>query len=220
MNSGYPYHSAAVEPPSAGNDRVLEMSRPSPVVDGEVPLPTALAAQEHWLILVGKGNNGGDGVVAARHLRDAGVRVTLLYAAEPSALAGGSAAVQRDAAAALGIPALVHGNAAVDYGAFTGIVDVLLGTGASGAPSGAYAALIQAANDSGLPIVSADIPSGLDAATGARHEPCISAGVTVCLAFLKRGLVQYPGAEAAGRVVVRSIGIPASLYRTQTKESF
>lgn len=208
-----------MEEAPTGNDHALAMSRPSPVIDGVDRLPTALAAQEHWLILVGKGNNGGDGVVAARHLRDAGVRVTLLYAAEPSALAG-EAAVQRDAAAALGIPALVHGNAAVDYGAFTVIVDALLGTGASGAPSGAYAALIQAANDSGLPIVSADIPSGLDADTGARHEPCISAGVTVCLAFLKRGLVQYPGAEAAGRVVVRSIGIPASLYRTQTKESF
>jgi len=197
-----------------GNDHALAMSRPSPVIDGEARLPTALAAQQHWLILVGKGNNGGDGVVAARHLRDAGMRVTLLYAAEPSALAG-EAAVQRDAAAALGIPALVHGREAVDYGAYTGIVDALLGTGATGAPRGAYAALIQAANDSGLPIVSADIPSGLDADTGARHEPCISAAVTVCLAFLKRGLVQYPGAEAAGRVVVRSIGIPASLCREQ-----
>ncbi|MHA2857966.1 NAD(P)H-hydrate dehydratase [Paenibacillus lautus] len=207
--SGY---SSGAEGPSTGNDRVIEMSRPSPFVDGDARLPTALAEQEHWLILVGKGNNGGDGVVAARHLRDAGISVTLLYAAEPSALAG-EAAVQRDAAAALGIPALVHGRAAVDYGAYTGIVDALLGTGATGAPRGAYAALIQAANDSGLPIVSADIPSGLDADTGARHEPCISAAVTVCLAFLKRGLVQYPGAGAAGRVVVRSIGIPASLCR-------
>lgn len=209
--SGY---SAASEGPSTGNERVIEMSRPSPVIDGDARLPSALAAQEHWLILVGKGNNGGDGVVAARHLRDAGISVTLLYAAEPSALAG-EAAVQRDAAAALGIPALVHGRAAVDYGAYTGIVDALLGTGATGAPRGAYAALIQAANDSGLPIVSADIPSGLDADTGARHEPCISAAVTVCLAFLKRGLVQYPGAGAAGRVVVRSIGIPVSLCREQ-----
>lgn len=207
-------YSAASEGPFTGNDRVIEMSRPSPVIDGDARLPTALAAQEHWLILVGKGNNGGDGVVAARHLRDAGISVTLLYAAEPSALAD-EAAVQRDAAAALGIPALVHGRAAVDYGAYTGIVDALLGTGATGTPRGAYAALIQAANDSGLPIVSADIPSGLDADTGARHEPCISAAVTVCLAFLKRGLVQYPGAGAAGRVVVRSIGIPASLCREQ-----
>ncbi|MCM3262194.1 NAD(P)H-hydrate dehydratase [Paenibacillus lautus] len=207
-------YSAAAEGPFTGNERVIEMSRPSPVIDGDARLPTALAAQERWLILVGKGNNGGDGVVAARHLRDAGISVTLLYAAEPSALAG-EAAVQRDAAAALGIPALVHGRAAVDYGAYTGIVDALLGTGATGAPRGPYAALIQAANDSGLPIVSADIPSGLDADTGARHEPCISAAVTVCLAFLKRGLVQYPGAGAAGRVVVRSIGIPASLCREQ-----
>ena len=97
--SGYP---AAAEGPSTGNERVIEMSRPSPIVDGDARLPSVLAAQEHWLILVGKGNNGGDGVVAARHLRDAGISVTLLYAAEPSALAG-EAAVQRDAAAALGI---------------------------------------------------------------------------------------------------------------------
>ncbi|MEC0308552.1 NAD(P)H-hydrate epimerase, partial [Paenibacillus lautus] len=128
-----PEDSAGAEARISGNDRALEMSRPSPVIDGEARLPTALAAHEHWLILVGKGNNGGDGVVAARHLRDAGIRVTLLYAAEPSALAG-EAAVQRDAAAALGIPALVHGHDAVDYGAYTGIVDALLGTGATGAP--------------------------------------------------------------------------------------
>ncbi|MEC0205888.1 NAD(P)H-hydrate epimerase, partial [Paenibacillus lautus] len=86
-----PEDSAAAEAPTSGNDRALEMSRPSPVIDGETRLPTALAAREHWLILVGKGNNGGDGVVAARHLRDAGIRVTLLYAAEPSALAGEAA---------------------------------------------------------------------------------------------------------------------------------
>ncbi|MEK3732245.1 NAD(P)H-hydrate dehydratase [Paenibacillus sp. FSL M8-0334] len=183
-------------------------------VEDDALLDPALAEDEHWLILVGKGNNGGDGLVAARHLRDAGVRVTLLFAAEPSALAG-AAALQRDAAAALGIPARVHGADAVDMGAFTGIVDALLGTGAAGAPRGAYAALIQAANDSGLPIVSADIPSGLDADTGALHEPCIRAAVTVCLAFLKRGLVQCPGAEAAGRVVLRAIGIPRSLGREQ-----
>ncbi|MEJ9217806.1 NAD(P)H-hydrate epimerase, partial [Paenibacillus glucanolyticus] len=74
-------HSTVMGPHFAANDLALEMSRPSPVLDGDVRLPTALSAQEHWLILVGKGHNGGDGVVAARHLRDAGVRVTLLYAA-------------------------------------------------------------------------------------------------------------------------------------------
>lgn len=81
----------------------------------------------------------------------------------------------------------------------------------AGAPRGAYAALVKAANDSGKPIVSADVPSGLDADTGEVYEPCIQARVTVCFALLKRGLVQYPGASAAGRIVVRAIGIPTRL---------
>lgn len=165
---------------------------------------------QQWYMLIGKGNNGGDGLVAARHLVEAGLGVTLVYADAPEALRG-EAAVQRDAAAQLGIPALVHGREAVDFSRCTGIVDALLGTGSRGAPRGDYAALIEAANDSGKPVVSADVPSGLDADTGEVYEPCIQARVTVCLALLKRGLVQYPGASAAGRIVVRAIGIPALL---------
>ncbi|NMO98139.1 NAD(P)H-hydrate dehydratase [Paenibacillus lemnae] len=187
--------------------------------DASLHLPNPSA--QHWLVLAGKGSNGGDGAAAARHLCEAGLRVTLLYAAAGPAELSGAAALQQDAAAKLGIPQKFHGrDEAVELRAYTGIVDALLGTGASGAPRGAYAALIQAANDSGLPIVSADIPSGLDADTGARHEPCVRASVTVCLAFLKRGLVQYPGAEAAGRVVVRSIGIPSSLCRQHGVNTF
>ncbi|WP_339312489.1 NAD(P)H-hydrate dehydratase [Paenibacillus sp. FSL M7-0896] len=181
-------------------------------VSGDAALTLAGAGGEHWLVLAGKGNNGGDGLVAARHLREAGIAVTLVYAAAPESLAG-EAALQRDAAAAMGIPAVVYGRDALDLAACSGIVDALLGTGSAGAPRGAYAELIAAANASGRAIVSADIPSGLDADTGETHEPCIHASVTVCLAFLKRGLLQYPGAGAAGRVVVRSIGIPAALAR-------
>lgn len=173
-------------------------------------LVMAHPADQHWYMLIGKGNNGGDGLVAARHLLEAGLGVTLIYADAPESLRG-EAAVQRDAAAQLGIPALVHGREAVDFSRCTGIVDALLGTGSQGAPRGAYAALIEAANDSGKPVVSADVPSGLNADTGEVYEPCIQARVTVCLALLKRGLVQYPGATAAGRIVVRAIGIPARL---------
>ncbi|MFK0525501.1 NAD(P)H-hydrate dehydratase [Paenibacillus illinoisensis] len=173
-------------------------------------LVMAHPADQHWYMLIGKGNNGGDGLVAARHLLEAGLGVTLIYADAPESLRG-EAAVQRDAAAQLGIPALVHGREAVDFSRSTGIVDALLGTGSQGAPRGAYAALIEAANDSGKPVVSADVPSGLNADTGVVYEPCIQARVTVCLALLKRGLVQYPGATAAGRIVVRAIGIPARL---------
>lgn len=168
------------------------------------------AAAERWFILVGKGNNGGDGLAAARYLRDAGIAVTLVYAVPPESLSG-EAALQRDAAAAMGLPAVVYGRDRLDLAEGSGILDALLGTGGAGAPRGAYAELIAAANSSGKIIVSADIPSGLNADTGETHEPCIHASVTVCLAFLKRGLLQYPGAAAAGHVRVRAIGIPAAL---------
>lgn len=168
------------------------------------------AATERWFILVGKGNNGGDGLAAARYLRETGIAVTLVYAVPPESLSG-EAALQRDAAAAMGLPAVVYGRDRLDFAECSGILDALLGTGAAGAPRGAYAELIAAANSSGKVIVSADIPSGLNADTGETHEPCIHASVTVCLAFLKRGLLQYPGAGAAGHVKVRAIGIPSSL---------
>ncbi|MEK4234579.1 NAD(P)H-hydrate dehydratase [Paenibacillus sp. FSL H7-0714] len=168
------------------------------------------AATERWFILVGKGNNGGDGLAAARYLREIGIAVTLVYAVPPESLSGEDA-LQRDAAAAMGLPAVVYGRDRLDLAECSGILDALLGTGAAGAPRGAYAELIAAANSSGKVIVSADIPSGLNADTGETHEPCIHASVTVCLAFLKRGLLQYPGAGAAGHVKVRAIGIPSSL---------
>ena len=173
-----------------------------------------LAEDTHWAILVGKGNNGGDGLVAARHLMDAGAAVTLIYAEPPEVLRG-DARVQEQIVKLLGIPELVYGQDLVklDQSRYTGIIDALLGTGASGAPRGAYAELITAANASKLPIVSADIPSGLQADTGEVNHPCIRATVTVCLAFLKRGLVQYPGAEAAGRVITAPIGIPSLLCK-------
>ncbi|OZQ82886.1 NAD(P)H-hydrate dehydratase [Paenibacillus sp. VTT E-133291] len=168
------------------------------------------AAAERWFILVGKGNNGGDGLAAARYLRETGIAVTLVYAVPPESLSG-EAALQRDAAAAMGLPAVVYGRDRLDLAECSGILDALLGTGAAGAPRGAYAELIAAANSSGKVIVSADIPSGLNADTGETHEPCIHASVTVCLAFLKRGLLQYSGASAAGQVKVRAIGIPTAL---------
>ncbi|AZH27789.1 NAD(P)H-hydrate dehydratase [Paenibacillus sp. M-152] len=166
----------------------------------------------HWYILVGKGNNGGDGLVAARHLTDAGLRVTVVYAEPPETLRG-EAAAQRDIIAALDIPVILYGRDNLELHGASGIVDALLGTGTQGPPREPYASLIREANASGAPIVSVDVPSGLDADTGALHEPCIHARLTVCLAYLKCGLAQYPGAGNAGDVVVRYIGIPPGLAR-------
>lgn len=165
-----------------------------------------------WLVLVGKGNNGGDGIVAARHLLEAGGKAELLYAVDPAGLRG-EAALQRDIAARLGIPSGTYRPGGVDWTRYAGVLDGLLGTGSGGAPREPCASLIREANASGLPVVAIDLPSGLDADTGEIRDPCIRADVTVALAFHKCGLVQYPGADAAGRVVVRPIGIPAALAR-------
>ncbi|MFD1884643.1 NAD(P)H-hydrate dehydratase [Paenibacillus wenxiniae] len=199
----------------------------------------ALPEQEqHWLVLVGKGNNGGDGLVAARYLQNAGMGVTLLYAMPPEQCSG-DAAIQRDAAKRSGIEYAVwdaewdcsaasrkdeligpnRGDIAASlsqtarsvserWKPYTGIIDALLGTGSQGEPREPYGAMIRSANASGKPIIAADIPSGLNADTGEVADSCIEASRTVCLAFLKQGLTQYPGASAAGDVVVRSIGIP------------
>ncbi|CAI6079297.1 NAD(P)H-hydrate dehydratase [Cohnella sp. JJ-181] len=169
-----------------------------------------------WLVLAGKGNNGGDGLVCARHLRDMGYRVSVLYAEPPQRMRG-AAALQRDIAERLGIEARLYapsepGGASAGgdwFAGADGLIDALLGTGGAGEPRAPYAALIEAAAVSGLPVVAVDIPSGLDANTGAVAKTCIRAAVTVALAYAKRGLHQHPGAAYAGEVVVRPIGIPA-----------
>jgi hydroxyethylthiazole kinase-like uncharacterized protein yjeF len=170
------------------------------------------AEQRRWLVLVGKGNNGGDGLVAARHLSEAGFEVTLVLtevlAEWTDVTLKTDALLQLEIVIRWGIPTLLYPLQSIDWQRYGGIVDGLLGTGNKGAPREPYASLIDEANASGLPIVAIDIPSGLDASTGAVFEPCIHASLTVALAFLKCGLVQYPGAEAAGDVVVRPIGIP------------
>lgn len=171
-----------------------------------------------WLILVGKGNNGGDGLVIARYLREAGRKVTIVYAIEPF-LMEGAAANQRDIVERLHIPSLVYVKNTLQWHQYDGVIDALLGTGSRGQPREPYASLIEETNFSGLPVVSVDIPSGLDADTGFVHHPCIQASVTVALAFLKRGHVLHPGVQACGNVVVKSIGIPhdlAEIYGDQT----
>ncbi|WP_040949938.1 bifunctional ADP-dependent NAD(P)H-hydrate dehydratase/NAD(P)H-hydrate epimerase [Gorillibacterium massiliense] len=168
--------------------------------------------RSHWLILAGKGNNGGDGLVAARHLREMGFKIDLLFAEPPEALKD-EAAQQLDMVRKLGFAESVYMENNTGWAGYDGLIDALLGTGSKGAPRAPYDALIREANASGLPIIAADIPSGLNTDTGEIGEPCIRAVRTVSFAFLKRGLAQYPGAEVAGVVSARAIGIPRELPR-------
>lgn len=154
-------------------------------------------------VVCGKGNNGGDGLVAARLLREAGRPVRVLLLAEPGSLPGDAKAnLDR-----LGAPAPV----AFSPGALAGVsgaVDALLGTGFSGEPHGVLADALVALNRSGLPIVAADVPSGVDAATGEVAGEAVRAVATATFHLAKPGLWVNPGKAHAGRVVEVPIGIP------------
>ncbi len=163
-----------------------------------------------WAILAGKGNNGGDGLVAARHMRERGIDAVVFTAEAPSAF-GEDAAKQLAILRHWEVPIVQYQPDSIDWTSFNGIVDALFGTGAQGAPRGAYAAMIREANASGLPIIAIDIPSGLNADTGQAYSPCINARLTVTLAAMKRGLAVYPGVQHAGETIVAPIGIPAAL---------
>lgn len=160
-------------------------------------------------VLCGKGNNGGDGLVAARFLRDTGFDAEALLLWPASELSGDASANLRrleaddwrelgegeDPAAALA------GSAAV--------VDAIFGTGFSGEPREPAAAAIAAINGCAAPVIACDVPSGVDAATGEAADRCVEAGLTVTFHQAKLGHRIAPGKWRCGDVVVAPIGIPA-----------
>jgi len=155
-------------------------------------------------VVCGRGNNGGDGFVAARRLRDSGREVRVLLMAAPEEYRG-------DARANLDrLPGAAP--EAFEPGALAGaamIVDALLGTGFSGEVREPYAGAIEAVNRAGVPIVACDVPSGVDASTGEVAGPAVRAQRTVTFHAGKPGLWIMPGKSHAGAVRVIDIGIPS-----------
>jgi NAD(P)H-hydrate epimerase len=157
-------------------------------------------------VLCGHGNNGGDGLVAARHLVGRGYAVTCRHVGgEPRGDAAVHAAVWRAMGFALdpADPGLGAWLAAADV-----VVDALLGTGLSGEVRPPYAAAIAALNAAGRPVVAVDLPSGLDADDGRVLGACVRATTTVTFALRKRGCMRGAGPAHCGAVVVADIGIP------------
>ncbi len=165
-------------------------------------------------MVCGKGNNGGDGFVAARYLANAGAFVDVIMAAGPDELRGDAAAHFHPLLAMrLQILSAEVGDALAN-GNYDLIGDAVLGTGSKGEPTGTIASLlrqIRQQSEKGVPVVSADIPSGVLADTGIAAEGAVRARRTVTFALPKPGLLTYPGADFAGRVTVADIGIPHSL---------
>jgi ADP-dependent NAD(P)H-hydrate dehydratase / NAD(P)H-hydrate epimerase len=154
-------------------------------------------------VVCGKGNNGGDGFVCARVLRERGREVRVLLLGDPDELRGDAATNSRrlpgDPPQAFDA-ALLAGSSAV--------VDAILGTGFSGEARQPAAGAIEAINSHDAPLVACDVPSGVDASTGEVHGPAVRAAVTVTFHLAKPGLWISPGKAHAGEVSVVDIGIP------------
>ncbi len=167
-------------------------------------------------VICGPGNNGGDGMVAARHLDDRGHEVVTFLAAARSAFSG-DAKVQLRTLTRLEMDVTVLSSPSSYERAFRRagdsdvIIDALFGTGLGRVVEGQWAQCVRIINSCPGLVISADIPSGLDARTGHPLGECVTADVTVTFGLPKTGLVIFPGAQFAGEVVVADIGIPRSV---------
>jgi ADP-dependent NAD(P)H-hydrate dehydratase / NAD(P)H-hydrate epimerase len=155
-------------------------------------------------IVCGKGNNGGDGFVAARVLRAEGLGVRCLFVGDPDDVKGSARfhldELSRAHLAVEGFdPVLLEGTDV--------IVDALFGTGFRGAAEGDAGKAIDAICETQAPVVAVDIPSGVNGATGAVEGRAVQAHTTVAMAAEKLGTALPPGATYAGRVEVTDIGI-------------
>lgn len=167
-------------------------------------------------VLCGKGNNGGDGLVAARWLRNFGSHVLLFLVAGRGELRADTARFLSVVdAMKLDVTELTDERAwdkvRISLSLADLVVDALLGTGIGGDLGGAMGRFVDMVNSSGKPVLAVDIPSGVDADTGQIRGSAVRADRTVTFALPKVGLTQYPGAAACGEIVVAPIGIPSEL---------
>ncbi|MBX3409477.1 MAG: NAD(P)H-hydrate epimerase [Phycisphaeraceae bacterium] len=164
----------------------------------------------------GRGNNGGDGIAAARLLESAGVpcEIVLPEEPDPASDAGANLAIARrlDMGVCSAPPASIDGVGL--------IIDAVLGTGVRQPPRGAAQGMIAWINRAGVPVLSLDLPSGLDADTG---EPvgaeAVGASATVSFVGMKRGLLTDQGRRHGGRLYAADIGLPPGFVNRVLRET-
>lgn len=183
-------------------------------------------AGRNVVVLCGKGNNGGDGLVIARLLSEASAKVEVILFCEGDALAG-DAEANRNRLSGTGVkvtelPARGKGDQKAEdriSGAAV-VVDALLGTGFAGAPRGRIADAIHLTDAAKGDLVAVDAPSGVNTLSGCVEGDAVHADCTVTLCASKQGLHLYPGREFAGEVIVVPIGIPReAIAKVEAKTS-
>lgn len=166
-------------------------------------------AAEQVTIYCGAGKNGGDGYVVAALAAQRLVPVQVIQLSAPEKLTG-EARQAYDFALQEGVPMLPFAQAAAPVSGV--IVDALLGIGLRGAPTGEFAQAIEQINQSRLPVLALDIPSGLNADTGTVAGVAVQAQITIPYIALKRGLLTGRGAAIAGELVLANLDIPVATY--------
>lgn len=166
-----------------------------------------ITQRDQVLSVCGIGNNGADGIAIARILFQKGFSVSICLIGNLEK-ASEEFLVQYKIATALSIPVVQN----VGDREYTVIIDSIFGIGLSREVQGIFRETIDEINRSGAFVVAVDVPSGICADTGIVYGTAIRAHMTVTFGVLKTGLVLYPGAEYAGEVVIKDIGIPEAAY--------
>jgi ADP-dependent NAD(P)H-hydrate dehydratase / NAD(P)H-hydrate epimerase len=184
-------------------------------------------AGKQVVVVCGKGNNGGDGFVVARHLLNRGARVDVLLTAPTSQLAGDAATnfgilrrLKRMSEGMLRLIRIAHGTSLKPYGEADVVVDALFGTGFAGSPKGIADRMIRWINDHPGKVLAVDIASGISATTGEALGSAVQADVTVTMAAPKIGHFVGSGRVASGKVRIADIGIPASVMKPSKHPAF
>jgi len=161
------------------------------------------------IVLAGPGGNGGGAMVAARRLHSYGAVVGVVATREPEHM-GEVAAQQLRILENMGVPLTVGEMPPVRPPDL--IIDGLIGYSLKGAPRGIVGELINWANQRMEPVLSLDVPSGMDATSGKVYDPAVRATATMILALPKEGLRTAESREVAGELYLADIGVPAELY--------
>ena len=160
--------------------------------------------------LVGGGNNGGDGMVAARHLANWGADVNVIVGTTKDRIKDVPLG-QLHVLEKMGVPILLGDYNLRDYDL---LIDGLIGYGLEGNPRDKVAVMIEDANASGRPILALDLPSGMNATTGEIYDPCIRATATITLALPKTGFFAPSASSLVGDLFLADISIPRKIYES------
>lgn len=180
---------------------------------GIAALASGMVRKGKILIVCGKGNNGGDGFVAARHLASRGRDVEIALLALPES-PDGDAGVNYFIVKAMKIPVLELWKESAlkmfqeKLAASALVIDSVLGVGVSKPVQEPLKRLLQLIESSGKPVLAVDLPSGLDGDTGRMLGYALPAAMTATLGAVKQGLIKPPGRKLAGKVVLVDIGLP------------